>query len=252
MTLERPSRRQGIVRFGGGALLFAAIAFVVVFVYLAAAFDYPEVLDGTAEQVLPALLEMGATGRAVWAFYALLPLLFLPGGVGAFQALRPAAEGWMRLAMLLAAVSAVASMLGLMRWPSVHWELAGAYGSAGVEGQRVIGALFEGLNRYLGNFIGEFLGELCFNAFFLISALAMLRPASGFARWVGWLGIVTASLGLVGMFRNAVGFVEPIAEVNNYLLPIWLGVFGVALLRHRAEPAQRAAHADALRGDLRA
>jgi hypothetical protein len=234
MTPERQSHQIGIVRFGGGALLFAAIAFVVVFVYLAAEFDYPDVLDGTAAQVLPALLATGATGRAAWACYGLLPLLFLPAGVGAFHALRSSAEGWMRLAMLLAVVSAVASMLGLMRWPSVHWELAEGYGSAGVEGQRIIGAVFDGLNRYLGNYIGEFLGELCFNGFFLISALAMLRPASGFARWVAWFGMVTGSLGLVGMFRNVAGFVEPIAEVNNYLLPLWLAVFGVALLRNRA------------------
>lgn len=252
MTPERPLHRASIVRFAGGALLFAAIAFTVVFFYLAAAFDYPDVLDGTADQVLPALLATGATGRAVWAIYALLPLLFLPGGVGAFQALRPAAEGWMRLAMLLAAVSAIASMLGLMRWPSIHWELAEAYGSAGAEGQRVIGALFDGLNRYLGNYIGEFLGELCFNTFFLISALAMLRPSSGFARWTGWLGVVTASLGLVGMFRNAVGLVEPIAAVNNYLLPIWLGVFGVALLRHHGEPANGVRQADAKQGNASA
>jgi len=252
MTPERQSPQTAIVRFGGGALLFAAVAFVAVFLYLATVFDYPDVLEGTPEEVLPALLATGPTGRAVWAFYALLPLLFLPAGVGAFQALRPVGEGWMHLAMLFATVSALASVLGLMRWPSVIWELAEVYGSAGVEGQRVIGALFDGLNRYLGNFIGEFLGELCFNAFFFISALAMLRRASGFSRWIGWLGIVTSSLGFVGMFRNAVGLVEPIAEVNNYLLPIWLGVFGVALLRHRGEPAIKSMHADAKRSDLSA
>ena len=38
----------------------------------------------------------------------------------------------MRVAMLFAALSSVAMILGLARWPSIHWELAQAY--AGLEG----------------------------------------------------------------------------------------------------------------------
>ena len=64
----------GIIRIGGFALIFAAIAFMGVFSYLAAEFNYPEVLDGRAADVLPALLATGHAGRAVWAIYALLPL----------------------------------------------------------------------------------------------------------------------------------------------------------------------------------
>jgi hypothetical protein len=54
-------------------------------------------------------------------------------------------------------------MLGLMRWPSVHWELARAWSSASEGNRVVLAAMFDGLNRYLGNFIGEFLGELSFS-----------------------------------------------------------------------------------------
>ena len=46
--------------------------------FLAAQFDYPAVLDGNAEAVLPRLLALGNSGRAVWAVYALLPLLLIP------------------------------------------------------------------------------------------------------------------------------------------------------------------------------
>jgi hypothetical protein len=40
------------------------------------------------------------------------------------------------------------------------------------------------------------------------------------------------------MFRNAVEVVAPVAEVNNYLLPLWMIVFGLQLLntRKRASP----------------
>jgi hypothetical protein len=33
------------------------------------------------------------------------------------------------------------------------------------------------------------------------------------------------------MFRNATAVVAPVAELNNYLLPLWMIVFGWSLLR---------------------
>ena len=94
-----------------------------------------------------------------------------------------------------------------------------------------IAAVFAGLNSYLGNYIGEFLGELNFSLFFLLSALAMLVPGAQFPRWMGYFGVVTAMAGLVGMFRNVTDVVDPVAAVNNYLLPLWMIVFGAGLLR---------------------
>jgi hypothetical protein len=122
-------------------------------------------------------------------------------------------------------------MLGLLRWPSIHWQLARAYAGAGEPAREVIAGVFSGLNSYLGNYIGEFLGELSVSVFFLLSALAILEPESGLPRWMGVLGLVTAAAGLIGMFRNVTGLVAPVAEVNNYLLPIWMIVFGVGLVR---------------------
>ena len=54
------------IRFGGLALIAGALAFLGVFSYLAVAFNYPDVLDGPAATVLPALLATGTTGRVVW------------------------------------------------------------------------------------------------------------------------------------------------------------------------------------------
>ena len=109
----------------------------------------------------------------------------------------------MRTAMLFALLAAVAMMLGLLRWPSIHWSLAEAYARAGAPERTTIAAVFAGLNSYLGNFIGEFLGELSLSLFFLLSALAMLARYSGFPRWMGYLGVVTAVAGLVGMFATS-------------------------------------------------
>jgi hypothetical protein len=202
-----------------------------VFAFLAARFNYPDVLDGSAETVLPQLLATGPMGRAVWALYGLLPLIWLPAGVGAYRALRRTHPGSMLLALQFAVVSAITMMLGLMRWPSVHWRLAEAYAVAD-SGQRAnLAAMFDGLNSYLGNYLGEFLGELSFSVFFLISAWAMLRSRSA-PRWIAIVGLITGASGLVGMFRNVSDAVTVVAAINNYLLPVWMMLFGVALLRY--------------------
>jgi hypothetical protein len=236
-------RNATIVRVGGVFLIGGALAFMGVFAFLAARFNYPQVLDGSADQVLPSLLATGTTGRAVWAVYGFLPLIWIPAGVAAFHALRHESEGSMRLAMLFAVVSAVSMMLGLLRWPSIHWTLAQAY-VAGSEAERIaIAATFAGLNSFLGNYVGEFLGELAFSLFFLFSGLAMLVRGAGFPRWTGYLGVLTAAAGMVGMFRNVTTLVGPVAAVNNYLLPLWMIIFGVSLLRYRPGITEIAHHA---------
>ncbi|MEA2338867.1 MAG: hypothetical protein QOE82_2874 [Thermoanaerobaculia bacterium] len=220
---------KGTILAGGIALIGGALAFLGVFSYLAARFHYPEVLDGSARDVLPALLATGASGRTAWALYALLPLVFIPAGISAFEALRNRAAAPLRVGALFAFLAALSMMLGLMRWPSMHWELARAWGAA-AEGERlVLTAVFDGLNLYLGNYIGEFLGELSFSIFFILSGLGLLRHPRA-PRWLGWWGIATGVLGLIGMWRNVTHAVNAIAAMNNYLLPAWMIGFGVWLV----------------------
>ncbi len=226
---------RGTILVGGIALVAGALAFLGVFSYLAARFHYPEVLDGAAADVLPALLATGSAGRAAWALYSLLPLIFIPAGVAAHEALREHAAGPTRVGALFAFLAAIAMMLGLMRWPSVHWELALAWNGAGPEQRSVLAALFDGLNRYLGNYLGEFLGELSFSLFFVLSAVGLWRHPRA-PRWFAFWGLATGALGLVGMWRNvsagsAAGAIAGVAEVNNYLLPAWMIGLGVWLMR---------------------
>ena len=223
------SEARGTILAGGIALIGGALAFLGVFSYLAARFHYPEVLDGSAQDVLPALLATGATGRAAWALYGVLPLVFIPAGIGAFEALRERAAGPMRVGALFAFLAAVSMMLGLMRWPSVHWELARAWGAAAAGERLVLAAMFDGLNLYLGNYLGEFIGELSFSVFFVLSGIGLLRHPRA-PRWLGYWGLATGVLGLIGMWRNVTQAVDAVAAANNYLLPAWMIGFGVWLV----------------------
>jgi hypothetical protein len=223
------SDARGTILAGGIALIGGALAFLGVFSYLAARFHYPEILDGSAEDVLPALLATGAMGRAAWALYGILPLVFIPAGIGAFEALRDRAAGPMRVGVLFALLAAVSMVLGLMRWPSVHWELARAWATAAGGERLVLTAVFDGLNSYMGNFIGEFLGELSFSVFFVLSGVGLLRHPRA-PRWLSWWGMTTGILGLIGMWRNVTPAVDAVAAANNYLLPAWMIGFGVWLV----------------------
>jgi hypothetical protein len=226
---NRRNEARGTILAGGIALIGGALAFLGVFSYLAARFHYPEILDGSAQDVLPALLATGAAGRSAWALYSVLPLVFIPAGIGAFEVLRERAAGPMRVGALFAFLASVSMMLGLMRWPSVHWELARAWDAAAQDERLVLAAVFDGLNRYLGNFIGEFLGELSFSVFFVLSGVGLSRHRRA-PRWLGWWGIATGALGLIGMWRNVTPAVHAVAAANNYLLPAWMIGFGIWLV----------------------
>src|SRR5947208_542225 len=78
---KAPVKSVTIVRLGGLALVFGAVAFLAVFSFLAARFDYPAILDGPGNTVLPRLLATGTPGRTAWALYAFLPLIWLPAAV---------------------------------------------------------------------------------------------------------------------------------------------------------------------------
>lgn len=224
---------RSMILTGALCLILGALAFVAVFSYLAINFNYPAVLDGTAAEVLPRLRDGGSVMRAVWAAYAFLPLMLVPGALGAWYAC-PSSRARMTLAVIAMCIATLAMCLGLMRWPSLHWALAEAWSTAGPETQASLSAVFNGTNLYLGNTIGEFLGETMLGTFFLLTGLSM-RDEPKFPQWLGWGGIGFALLFLVGAFRNVTHSVQFIADLNNSLLPLWMIVLGVAFIRY-AEP----------------
>ena len=172
--LTRPAEIAA-VRTGGWALVLAAILFIAVFSYLAATFDYPDILDRNAAEVLPRLIALGPAGRAVWAFYALIPLLLVPAGIAVAIALRGVAAGAARAAAAFAMISAFSMMLGLLRWPSIQWELGRAYATASPAGRATLDALFRDSTPTSGISSGSSWASSALNLFFLLTAYAMLR-----------------------------------------------------------------------------
>lgn len=233
---------QRAARIGGAALLLATLLFSAVFVWLQQHFGYPDVLDQPAAEVLPRLLALGDTGRAVWLVYGLVPLLLLPTALGVRAVGRQAAPLASRVALLMAVLAAATMMAGLLRWPSLHWQLALTSTDAAPAAREAIAVLFDRANFWLGNLVGEFLGELFLNLFFASAAIAVSAAAGpdrpGW-RWLRRAGLAASLLGFVALWRNVTGLVAPLAELNNLVLPLWMLVLSGALLRAGSGPAPR-------------
>ncbi len=226
-TVVRESSRRRILT-AGISLVAATLLFAVVFAYLATTFDYPGVLARPAGEVLPQLLGLGTTGRIVWIVYGLIPLLLIPTARGVREVAQDSLTGLGKASVWLAAVSAVSMMIGLLRWPTLHWMLAANWASATDAMQDAMAAQFSTANIYLGNVIGEFVGELFLNAFFLIASLALARQAR-FA-WLRYAGVVAAAIGWTAMLRNITTMVSLVADANNTVLPVWMLTIGIALI----------------------
>jgi hypothetical protein len=230
-------KKQGI-RLAGALLVVTAIGFVAVFGILASRFNYPDVLEGTAADVLPALLAGGISLRVVWWIYAMLPLFLIPAAVGAFDALRADRESLMRIGTYSAILASLTLTLGLIRWPSLNYELAAIYATGSPESRAAVEAVFAAFNSYLGTYIGEQLGEIFLNAWFMATGFTMVRSRR-FPSWIGWSGLVTGGLGFIGVFRFATDVVAPVAALNNLLLPVWLVLFGGALYWYGSRTIER-------------
>lgn len=217
------------LRLAGITLIGTSLGFVVIFAYLASHFGYPEVLRGSAAQVLPAFVAGGSKLRAVWVAYALLPA----GIAVAARLVRPllfaAGERVARWGTLAGVLSAASMTLGLARWPTLNHALGERFLTASSAEQARLAAWFDTGNLVLGNLVGELCGELLLSAWFAALGLALAR-GSRVWRLAGYFALFTALSMVIGSLRNLTSAVALVAAFDNTLLPVFLITLGCVLL----------------------
>jgi len=214
-------------RITGSLLILAAVLATLAFAALGSIFNYPDVLDEPAADVLASFRAHEGEVSTWFSVLALSAALLGPiaVGVGRLSAARP-----MRIAVAVGIAAAVVQVVGLLRWPLL---VPGFAADGDTDAFRLAGDV-------LGTAIGETLGYALTAAWTALVIAALGRHFAG--RWFAVLGGVSAALVAVGVVSPLGLPVIDDANFIGYLLwSLWLVVFGAILLVR----ARRAATAGA-------
>jgi hypothetical protein len=215
-STRQPARHRLIA----GLLVAGAVIVNAAFVGLGSVFDYPDVLNHPASEVLATFHDKQAVVSALFLLLALgagllAPIAVMVGRLGTSRLLRAS--------VVVGVVAAAVQVLGLLRWPFLVPGLA-----ATPEDPAAI-STFHTLGLVLGTVIGETIGYALTAAWTVLVALALRERV---------LGRVLASVGLVAAALIAVGTVEPLGVpmagllnfVGYVVWSAWLVAFAVRLL----------------------
>jgi Domain of unknown function (DUF4386) len=216
-------------------LIAAAVLANLAFTALGSIFNYPDVLDEPAGDVLASFDAHRGAVSAWFSVLALSAALLAPVAVGVG---RLSSERAMRLAVPVGIAAAVVQVVGLARWPI----LVPGYASDATGGSPAAAAsardAFSTASDILGTAIGETCGYLLTATWTALVVAALGRRFAG--RWFVVLGGLSAGLVAVGILSplELAGVDE--ANFLGYILwSVWLVAFGVVLLvRERAQTAR--------------
>ena len=197
-------------------LIHAAVLANVAFTALGSIFNYPDVLDEPAGEVLASFRDHQGAVSAWFTVLALSAALLAPVAIGVG---RLSASRAMRIAVRVGIAAAAVQVIGLMRWPI----LVPGYAADGDTGA------FTTAGDVLGTAIGETLGYLLTATWTALVIVALWRGLAG--RWFSVLGLASAALVLVGVLSPLDLPVVDTANFFGYVLwSLWLIAFGVVVL----------------------
>jgi hypothetical protein len=224
-------------RLTGAILILTPVSFNVFFTLLSVTFEYPGILREPTGHVLRSFDAGGGSLVAIWYGFMLTAVLFVPLAVLVHKVLVRRDTPYIAVATAFGIVAGVVQFLGLVRWPLLVPYLADTYldPASSVATRESVVVVFQAFNQYAGVAVGENLGYLFTSVWTALVALAMFGSALPLRRWLGLLGMVSATGILVGTLEPA-GF-EPAANivVAGYILwSIWLALTGILLLLPRS------------------
>jgi hypothetical protein len=214
-------------------LILAAVLANVAFTALGSIFNYPDVLDEPAGQVLASFREHEGAVSAWFTVLALSAALLAPIaiGVGRLSSARA-----MRIAVPVGIAAATVQVIGLLRWP----VLVPGYAADAANGSADVAAgardAFTTASDILGTALGETLGYLLTATWTTLVIVALGRRYAG--RWFVVLGAASAGLVLAGVLSPLSLPVIDTANFLGYVLwSVWLIAFAVVILVHERRAA---------------
>jgi len=218
-------------------LILPAVMANVAFIALGSIFNYPDVLDEPAGEVLAAFRDSQTAVRGWFLVLAVSAALLAPIAIGVGRLSTATA---MRIAVPVGITAAVVQVVGLLRWPLLVPGYAADAASSNPDVARDARDTFTTVSDVLGTAIGETLGYLLTAVWTVLVVVALGRRYAG--RWFQVLGVVAAALVFVGVFSPLDLPVIDTANFLGYVLwSVWLIVFGVLILVHERRTTHAAA-----------
>ena len=214
------------VRLTASLLIVAAVLANAAFTALGSVFNYPDVLDEPAGQVLAAFRDNQSVVSGWFSVLALSAALMAPIAIGVG---RLSSKRAMRIAVPVGIAAAAVQVIGLLRWPI----LVPGYASDAAGGDAAVAAAardsFTTASNILGTAVGETLGYLLTASWTVLVISALGRRYAG--RWFQVLGVVSALLVVAGVL-SPLGL--PVIDAANFvgyvLWSVWLIAFAAVIV----------------------
>ena len=219
-------------RITASLLIAAAVLANLAFTALGSIFNYPDVLDEPARDVLASFRAHEGAVSAWFSVLALSAAMLAPVAIGVG---RLSSERAMRVAVRVGIAAAVVQVVGLLRWPI----LVPGYAADGDA------ASFRTAGDILGTAIGETLGYALTATWTVLVIVALGRRFAG--RWFAVLGGAAAGLVAVGVVSPLeLPLVDEANFIGYVLWSVWLVAFAVVLLVRERRGVPSAARAAAV------
>jgi hypothetical protein len=221
----------------GGLLVALPIAFNVLFMALARAFEYPDILRHETSDILGRFTAGGRRLLLLWWAFMATAVALVPVAALLAAHLEPAGPAIATTSLALGVTAGLVQAMGLARWPFLVPVLASRYAGAASEAERTATAIvFDAAHRYLGVAVGEHLGYLLTGAWTIVVGIGLI-VAPGSLAILGWAGVLLGALLAAGSleFVGRPGdrgwpFAEKLVPIAYLGWSAWLLAVGVAIL----------------------
>jgi Domain of unknown function (DUF4386) len=189
--------QKSLYTIAGWLLIAESLLIFVPLSVLGSAINWPKSLSDPADKILPLLVENASAVRFGYLVYLVYSILFWVIASLTIQVLSVEESDsiWLHIANGFGIASSVARCLGIIRWLVAMPALAKLYTDPTIStGTREsIAVVYRALNDYAGS-IGEVLGVSLFAGLWLAIVSVRILQTRILPRWLGFLGLVSATL----------------------------------------------------------
>jgi hypothetical protein len=232
------SPQKSLYTISGWLLIAESLLIFVPLTVLGSAINWPKSLNDPADKILPLLVENASAVRFGYLVYLGYSILFWAIASLTIRVLNGEESDsvWLRIANGFGIASAVARCLGIIRWLVAMPALAKLYTDPTIStGTREsIAVVYRALNDYAGS-IGEVLGVSLFAGLWLTIVSVRILQTRILPRWLGFLGLVSATLLGVQLARLFSVDLGAFISVSVSVLQLWFLAMGIVLVAKAAK-----------------